>query len=135
VKQADYTEWTTHIATYVSTSDAAKKEKALASLVEFMKNYPETRAVFPVIAALGETHRRLRDRIIALEKRETSSYEGVWRSDVDYGVGKMVTHQGSIWACLATGNVGVRPGAGGTEKLWRLAVKRGRDGRDLRGAA
>lgn len=53
---------------------------------------------------------------------------GVYKPGVLYRKGAAVTAQGSLW--IAQGDTRERPGDGST--AWRLAVKKGRDGRDLR---
>ena len=55
---------------------------------------------------------------------------GVYRPGVLYRKGAAVTAQGSLW--IAQADTRERPGDGST--LWRLAVKKGRDGKDLRSA-
>ena len=54
---------------------------------------------------------------------------GVYREAAEYQRGDGVTHGGSYW--IALGNTKDRPGAGSG---WRLAVKRGQDGKDYRPA-
>ena len=56
-------------------------------------------------------------------------YRGVW-TDQPYTQGDTVTWDGSLWVRMA-GEGTSKPG---TDSLWRLSAKRGRDGRDgLRG--
>jgi hypothetical protein len=83
--------------------------------------------------ALGETHRKIDDRIDALENREPVSlpvadwnnptvyYCGLWNTKHLYGPGAMVTYNGAGWIAMSAMAAGVRPGAG--ETGWRLAVK------------
>jgi hypothetical protein len=52
---------------------------------------------------------------------------GVYREGGEYHVGDGVTDQGSYW--IALGMTRDRPGTSGG---WRLAVKKGRDGKDVR---
>lgn len=54
---------------------------------------------------------------------------GVYKSETSYERGDAVTHGGSLWIAQADAPEGA-PGLGG--KGWRLAVKKGRDGKDLR---
>lgn len=54
---------------------------------------------------------------------------GVYKSETTYERGDAVTHGGSLWIAQADAPEGA-PGLGG--KGWRLAVKKGRDGKDLR---
>lgn len=53
---------------------------------------------------------------------------GVYKPGVLYRKGAAVTAQGSLW--IAQADTRERPGDGSTS--WRLAVKKGRDGKDLR---
>ena len=53
-------------------------------------------------------------------------YREVFRPGETYTAGDMVTWEGSTWMCRATTTT--KPGEG--DKAWRLAVKRGRDGKD-----
>src|SRR5690625_730682 len=54
---------------------------------------------------------------------------GIYKAACDYEKGDAVTHGGSIWIAQQDAPEGA-PGMGG--KGWRLAVKKGRDGKDLR---
>jgi|SRR5690625_123433 len=54
---------------------------------------------------------------------------GVYKSKTPYERGDAVTHGGSLWIAQTDAPEGA-PGLGG--KGWRLAVKKGRDGKDLR---
>ena len=63
-------------------------------------------------------------------KLDTVLDQGVWR-DGDYEKGDAVTYGGSLWIA----QVDDPKDAPGTSKDWRLAVKKGRDGRDLRDTA
>lgn len=54
---------------------------------------------------------------------------GVYKSEAEYECGDAVTHGGSLWIAQTDAPEGA-PGLGG--KGWRLAVKKGRDGKDLR---
>lgn len=58
---------------------------------------------------------------------------GVWDDAKAYEQGDGVTYGGSFWICQEAAPVGAAPGTGC--KAWRLAVKRGRDGKDLRDSA
>jgi hypothetical protein len=53
-------------------------------------------------------------------------YREIWKDDIAYEVGDLITFDGSMWAALKD-NVGSRPGE--FNKTWRLAVKRGRNGK------
>ena len=65
----------------------------------------------------------LEKRLDALEKRPDLKYMGVWVKGV-YAPGNAVTHDGSLWICVAPTKGKPGPSAG-----WRLAVKRGQDAR------
>jgi hypothetical protein len=80
-----------------------------------------------IAEALAPELKRLRERVAALEARPTVRYEGVWTADKAYGRGAMVTDGGQVWHCNEP-NVGARPPG----SQWTLAVKRGRDGKDIR---
>lgn len=54
---------------------------------------------------------------------------GAYKSQSEYECGDAVTHGGSLWIAQQDAPEGA-PGMGG--KGWRLAVKKGRDGKDLR---
>jgi hypothetical protein len=69
-------------------------------------------------------------RVKALEGRPAGiSYEGVWSEGKAYRPGMFVTHSGSVWHSEQP-SVSCRPGS--DPMFWRLAVKRGQDGKDLR---
>lgn len=55
---------------------------------------------------------------------------GVWHVGATYSKGACVTHDGSLW--IAQNATGDKPG---TSPAFRLAVKRGRDGKDLKSAS
>ena len=88
--------------------------------------------------ALNHHNVRRHQRIEALEARLAElereprglKYCGVWQRAVPYARHAAVTHQGSVWACVADTSCGEIPGDGSTS--WQLAVKAGRDGRDIR---
>ncbi|WP_082953911.1 hypothetical protein [Mesorhizobium sp. AA23] len=68
----------------------------------------------------------LEDRLKELEER-SFDYKGVWKADETYKRGHFVTHSGSLWHCELAGS-GIVPGNGAAG--WRLAVKRGENGKD-----
>jgi hypothetical protein len=72
----------------------------------------------------------LEKRVQELEQRPSIEYRGVWSSFEDYKIGNACTYDGSLWIATAD-NKAMRPGEG-TGAAWKLAVKRGRDGRDSR---
>ncbi len=53
---------------------------------------------------------------------------GVWKDGTAYSQGDGVTWAGSFW--IAQADTGAKPG---DSEDWRLAVKRGRDGKDGKG--
>lgn len=55
-------------------------------------------------------------------------YRGVFKSDNPYYQGDTVTWAGSLWHCNVTGTK-AQPGDGSSD--WTLAVKKGRDGREI----
>lgn len=67
-------------------------------------------------------------RIKALEDRPELKYCGVWQQDQVYGAASFATDAGSLWHAQRA-SVGERPGSG---DAWKLAVKKGRDGRDAK---
>ncbi len=68
-------------------------------------------------------------RIAALEDRIAEfKYRGIWQSGIVYRECNSVTDNGSLWICMAREST-QRPGNGSD---WRLAVKRGKDGKDVR---
>lgn len=69
----------------------------------------------------------LEDRVQQLEERPSVEYRGSWKADEKYRRGDLISHAGSVWHCELAGS-GIVPGEGATG--WRLAVKRGRDGKD-----
>lgn len=68
-------------------------------------------------------------RIAELEQRPGMKYEGVWDERAVYRVGDFVTKGGSMWHCFDT-NTGVLPGS--NSDVWKLAVRAGKDGKDIR---
>jgi hypothetical protein len=108
---------------------------ALATEYERFAGNPATPPVVAlVLAALivsGKAIKAHDARIVELEARkEGVRYRGTFQPQAGqlYTVGDMVTHAGSMWHCNAD-TVDV-PGNG--SKCWTLAVKRGRDGKDVR---
>lgn len=82
-------------------------------------------AIAPIQTRIVELERR----VAQLEARPSAKYCGTWQPDATYQNGDMVTRSGSVWACQAN-HVRSTPGVDHTN--WRLAVKRGRDGKDAR---
>lgn len=64
-------------------------------------------------------------------KLPTMIYRGVFCEEFTYEKGDCVTSGGSMWVCKSD-QTQCKPGAEGN-KDWQLSVKRGRDGKDLKG--
>ena len=67
---------------------------------------------------------KIEKRLAALESRPEFKYLGTWTRGTAYVPGNACTHRGSMWYCVAETGGEPGPSAG-----WRLAVKRGADGR------
>lgn len=84
-----------------------------------------TRALAGVRAELdAEVQKRVTEVVATLP---TLRYRDVWKEGESYRAGDMVTWAGAMWHANEPNTV--KPGDG---KAWTLAVKRGRDGKDLR---
>jgi hypothetical protein len=88
-----------------------------------------------IIASAVDDAMASRDaRIAALEAltKDVMSYKRVWENGGVYKKGDAVTHDGSLWCCVADATR-VRPGLASIEsRAWVLAVKHGRHGRDAK---
>jgi hypothetical protein len=90
------------------------------------------RSVEDLISSLLAEHieaatKSLKERIEAGIKevaRTSLIYREVWRDEAEYKCDEIVTHEGGVWLALADSK-SVRPG---TDKSWRLIVKRGERG-------
>ena len=71
------------------------------------------------------------ERVKSFEDRPGVPYDGVWSEAKTYARGVFVTFAGSLWHSESA-SVSSRPGTDPT--TWKLAVKRGADGKDLRSA-
>jgi len=70
----------------------------------------------------------LRDEVKDLKRAlEQRSYKGLYEHGVEYRQHNSVTHAGSFW--IARKDTMSMPG---TDDSWVLAVRRGKDGKDLR---
>lgn len=78
-----------------------------------------------LVGWLGPILADIKKDIAELQARPAIKYCGTWDAEKVYSVGDFVTDDGSLWHC-SDSNVGVRPGS---SEAWRLAVKRGRDGK------
>jgi hypothetical protein len=81
-----------------------------------------------VAVAVADAIKPLRERIEALESRESTSYRGVWSPIEAYKGGALITDHGSLWHARRDSE-NERPGQ---SDAWQLAVKRGRNGKDAR---
>jgi hypothetical protein len=102
--------------------------EALNVLLESMAN-----AVKAVNGRSDRAITALETRVVELEARPTLDYKGIWNASAVYRRGDCVTRSGSIWCCERDHNCGIVPGEAGDG--WRLACKKGADGkngRDLR---
>lgn len=83
------------------------------------------------LAKAESTIKSLLDRMQALERKPDLVYYGVYKEGTAYSKGAAVTWGGSLW--IAAETTTAKPGEGTTgSRTWRLAVKRGSDGKDLR---
>ncbi|MDG4898051.1 hypothetical protein P9272_31405 [Mesorhizobium sp. WSM4976] len=100
--------------------------------------HPDDRVTFDFVTSMqGEVManfrwysarcKALEDRVKQLEERPSVEYRGSWKADEKYRRGDLISHAGSVWHCELAGS-GIVPGEGAIG--WRLAVKRGRDGKD-----
>ena len=81
----------------------------------------------PVLAEIAEVKAELAALQDVVRSEKSLKYRGVHEPSVAYDTGDTVTHGGSLWHCNVLTKE--RPGEG--SKAWTLAVKRGRDGKDL----
>ena len=82
------------------------------------------RALFVLLIETAGKRNALAERVAALERRKQFRYCGVFDETEEYEPDDFVTFQGSLWHTSA--KTRARPGTPGP---WRLAAKRGRDGR------
>jgi hypothetical protein len=133
------------------SAECAKYDEAIraAERLKIAQGAPTLRIVgaaltqiYKALRAIAVTRRErdrefleLRARVTTLEAQleaQTLKWAGGWDIGVQYAPGDVVQHQGSAWRAEIA-NKGWRPGEPGTEsRAWRLVVKRGRDGKDLR---
>lgn len=97
----------------------AQQGKELSILIERIGTLEKDLA-----AANDATQKQVRE---ALARAPIPTYKGVFERGAEYQAGDMVTHKGSLWHCNAAVD-GETPGSG---DAWTLAVKCGRDGKDL----
>lgn len=86
----------------------------------------ETRRLFKFAR---EQRLDLEARVASLEARPAVPWEGPWDAEKQFPASCFCTHGGGMWFAAAASK-GVRPGTG--DGVWRLAVKAGKDGKDLR---
>ena len=70
---------------------------------------------------------KLGRQVAELEARKGLHDAGIWRADKAYDEGCIVSHAGSAWVAKSWSE-GIRPGEN-SQGVWRMFVKRGRDGR------
>lgn len=88
---------------------------------------PDSNVSLALIKNFG-TQKQVRE---ALAEIPVPTYKGVFDRDAEYRAGDMVTYNGSVWHCNGSdGWAGEHP-VPGKSKAWTLAVKCGRDGKDL----
>jgi hypothetical protein len=81
----------------------------------------------PVLEELGAVTAELSALQDVVRSEKSLKYRGVHELGAAYDTGDTVTHGGSLWHCNVLTKE--RPGEG--SRAWTLAVKRGRDGKDL----
>jgi hypothetical protein len=101
--------------------NGAAKTNGAVEWTEEELNTPAT------IGMVLQAYKDLRQRLRALEARPGMKYEGVWDDQKVYQRGDFVTKDGSLWHCAET-HCGIEPGT--RPDTWKLAVKRGKDGKD-----
>lgn len=86
-------------------------------------------AIREALAPLEAQVKALEQRLADAEQRSAQlKYVGVWRDDGTYHVGNFVSHGGSMWHC----EIDAPTSQPGLDASWRLAVKHGRDGKNVR---
>jgi len=101
--------------------------KALArGMMEFLKNDFAPELTQTIELLLHARLRRIDERLKTLEGAAYLTDAGIWNAKSDYDVGMVVTFDGSCWVCQKW-HSREQPGK---SDLWRLMVKRGKDGRD-----
>ncbi len=89
----------------------------------------ETVSLFKAIATgIMPYINALQQRVADLEARPSLEDAGIWDAKTLYRPGHVVTSNGSCWVCKVN-CANAKPGA---SDCWRLLVKRGADGKDLR---
>jgi len=81
-----------------------------------------------LVDALAVVLKPLAQRVAALEMTALKS-AGLYTSGKAYAVNDVVTYDGSLWQCTTA----MTSGTTFDHQHWRLIVKHGRDGRDLKG--
>lgn len=93
------------------------------SIENFELSLGDDLRTFTVALICGET------RVEKSVKLPFPVYREIWKAETSYDIGDAVTWDGSVWIALKA-STGSRPGE--YNKSWRLAVKRGRNGRDAK---
>jgi hypothetical protein len=94
------------------------------ALVPFLKE-TIAKALAPVFDRIIE----LEARVIELRQQPSPKYRGVWDAQTGYFPGEFVSDHGSVWHCERA-CTSVRPGS--DLQVWKLAIPRGKRGRDAR---
>ena len=116
-------------ATTKAEARATADAEWLAYVEQHKKMVVTMQVLGPLLQETVNKFRELASRIEVLEQRPEIKYLGVWDEKKVYPIASMVTCGGSIWYAKAP-SVSRRPGT--DAKAWQLAVKSGRDGKDLR---
>lgn len=98
--------------------------QSIALVVTLARLWTDSRAA---VKFNREQRLLLEQRVAALEARPVFEDVGVWSADKGYRNGNGVSHDGSFWLAKRDTLPGERPGACDG---FRLAVKRGRDGKN-----
>lgn len=102
----------------------SKSPATVGLLANLLEDY--SKQVAEAMASNTRAMTQLEKRVAELEAMPLQ-YDGPHESGKVYERGTFVTHDGSVWH--ANRRTDSRPGDG---SAWTLAVKRGKDGRDLR---
>ena len=106
--------------------DEARQQRAILRAQKARRATKVSSWLNPLIDAIAQVIAEQTKRIEALEQRPTFRDAGVWTEALVYRAGEGVSFGGSFWISQTDSNTS-KPGTG---KHWRLAVKKGRDGKD-----
>lgn len=101
-------------------------KKEIVSYSDFDINFDEEKRLLTILheSVSGE-------KIEKSIKIPTLVYKGVFNDEDTYEKGDCVTQGGSLWVCKQD-EVKQKPGTEEAKEVWQLAVKKGRDGKDLK---